>query len=71
MNIVSYLDSKEINYKLVSGGHEATFSCPSCGGSPGKFSVNTETGAYICFLGSCGIRGSVKDLIKLLCFKKK
>ena len=65
MNILSYLDSKQIDYKLTSGNQEATFPCPVCGES-NKFYVNTETGAFICFRGSCDTQGGLKDLIKLL-----
>ncbi|RJR29220.1 toprim domain-containing protein [Candidatus Microgenomates bacterium] len=65
MNILSYLDSKGINYKLASGGLEATFPCPVCG-KTNKFYVNTETGAFICFRGSCDTHGGLKDLINLL-----
>lgn len=65
MNILSYLDSKSINYRLVSGNGEATFSCPACG-EKNKFYVNTETGAFICFRGSCDTQGGLKDLVKLL-----
>lgn len=32
-----------------SGGHEYTATCPSCGIAPGRFYVNSETGAFICF----------------------
>lgn len=65
MNILSYLDSKNINYKLTSGNQEATFPCPVCGGK-NKFYVNVETGAFICFRGSCDTQGGLRDLIKLL-----
>ncbi len=65
MNILSYLDSKGIDYKITSGGQEATFTCPACG-KANKFYVNTSTGAYICFRGSCDTQGGLKDLIELL-----
>jgi hypothetical protein len=65
MNILAYLDSKNTNYRLASNNKEATFPCPVCGVSS-KFYVNVETGAFICFRGSCGIQGGLKDLIKLL-----
>ncbi len=65
MNILSYLDSKGIDYKLTSGGQEAAFPCPVCG-KINKFYVNTGTGAFICFRGSCETQGGLKDLIELL-----
>lgn len=65
MNILSYLDSKQINYRLVSGNQEATFPCPKCG-EKGKFYVNVETGAFICHRGSCDTRGGLRGLIELL-----
>mgnify|MGYP001564999919 FL=1 len=65
MNIISYLESKKIDYKLTSGNQEATFPCPVCG-EKGKFYVNTENGAFICFRGSCDTKGGWKDLVKLL-----
>lgn len=64
MNILAYLDSKNISYRLASGDTEAVFPCPICGGD--KFYVNTETGAFICFRASCDTRGSWKDLVGLL-----
>ena len=65
MNILSYLDSKNINYRLVSGNGEAVFSCPVCG-RENKFYVSVETGAFKCFRASCDTQGGCKDLIKLL-----
>lgn len=32
-----------------SGGQEYTAVCPSCGEGPGRFYVNVETGAFLCF----------------------
>lgn len=32
-----------------SGGQELTATCPSCDAAPGRFYLNTETGAFICF----------------------
>lgn len=65
MNILSYLDSKNISYRLASGNIEAVFPCPACGGKD-KFYVNTEMGAFICHRASCDTQGGWKDLIKLL-----
>ena len=65
MNILSYLDSKNINYRLVSGNMEAVFPCPACG-RENKFYVNTESGAFKCFRASCDAQGGWKDLVKLL-----
>jgi len=65
MNILSYLDSKRLDYKLVSGNKEATFPCPKCG-EKNKFYVNVDTGAFICFRGSCDTQGGLKDLVELL-----
>lgn len=70
MNVLSYLDSKGIDYKLASGNQEATFPCPACG-KVNKFYVNTDTGAFICFRGSCDTQGGLKGLIELLGDKGK
>lgn len=65
MNILSYLESKNISYRLASGNMEAVFPCPVCG-RENKFYVNTETGAFKCFRASCDTQGGWKDLVRLL-----
>ena len=44
--------------------------CPFCNGGQRKdkktFSMNKDTGAYICFRGSCGVQGSVFELADYL-----
>lgn len=65
MNILSYLDSKNISYRLASGNREAVLTCPSCG-KENKFYVSTETGAFKCFRASCAVAGGSQDLVKLL-----
>lgn len=44
--------------------------CPYCNGGPRKdkktFSMNKETGAYICFRGSCGVQGNIYELADFL-----
>ena len=39
-----------------SGGGEWTAECPACS-RWGKFYVNTESGAWVCLSGKCGVRG--------------
>jgi len=65
MNILSYLDSKNISYRLASGNMEAICLCPVCG-KENKFYVNTETGVFKCFRSSCDTQGGWKDLVRLL-----
>ena len=65
MNVLAYLDSKNISYRLVSGNGEAVLTCPVCG-REGKFYVSVETGAFKCFRASCDTHGGWRDLVKLL-----
>lgn len=42
-------------------GEQANFQiCPVCGSDSWKVYVNPETGAWICFAGSCGAKGRVE-----------
>lgn len=66
MNVLELLESKGLQYKLTYDNSEAILTCPNCGASNSKFYVNVETGAFICFRASCGIKGGPKKLIELL-----
>lgn len=56
-----------VNYRLAGGGKEAVAPCPKCGSSrekPRSWSVNLETGVFICNRQeSCGWAGSWYDLL--------
>lgn len=62
MTVIDFLEQKGYNYKIK--GKEAILDiCPFCKHphSKDRFSVNLETGAYICNRqDSCGARGVFK-----------
>lgn len=69
MNVRSYLDSKNFDYKEVArpGGTIAVMNCPFCDDKEQKFAISLETGAFNCLhLNTCGKKGSFYEFKKLL-----
>lgn len=63
-DIREYCTANLSGVKISSGGTEANAECPFCG-KPGRFYINMETGAWICF--KCEERGkSVAGVIAQL-----
>jgi len=62
MNILEYLNQKQIEYKVV--GKEAKLNCPKC--NRNEFSINIGTGQYQCWRkNKCGIEGGFKEFREL------
>lgn len=50
----------------VSGGMEFRYNCPFCGDREFHLYVNYNVGKFLCWRGSCNVRGTVKYLCKRL-----
>jgi energy-coupling factor transporter ATP-binding protein EcfA2 len=62
------IDTVVSQLRIRKGGSnktEVAADCPSCG-KPGKLALNTESGLWQCFAGSCGEAGSIFRLATLL-----
>lgn len=67
LHSISELVSKYLSPYHRSGKDEIrAYICPFCGGGDSQdqytFSLNTETGNYYCFRGSCGAKGNAAQL---------
>ncbi len=69
MNVLEYLTSKHLDFKLVksSNGLQAKVrTCPFCRNSDSHFYINVETGQYKCHHGICGEEGGLFTLKRFL-----
>jgi twinkle protein len=61
--------SKHFGQYREKGNEIQTVYCPFCNGGKNNdkytFSVNSETGAYNCLRGTCGVKGSYRALMEL------
>jgi len=57
-----FLQKKNIDYIIGSGGYELRIICPSCNNPKQKCYIENETGMFHCF--HCGIGGGWKGLIE-------
>jgi hypothetical protein len=60
--VEKYLDSKGLPYR-VNGDEAILESCPFCKKGNWKFFINTGTWQYICFHGSCKVKGNKFKLL--------
>lgn len=62
--ILKLLETKNITVK--QSGKEVRCCCPFHEEKSPSFSINLETGKYICFSGSCGVKGNIISFISHL-----
>jgi KaiC/GvpD/RAD55 family RecA-like ATPase len=69
VNVLEYLTSKHLDFKLVksSNGLQAKVrTCPFCKNNDSHFYISVDTGQYKCHHGSCGEEGGLFTLKRFL-----
>ena len=61
MDIIKKIEEKYGEIR-ISGSEVKVKTCPYCGSTKYKFSINVNKGVYKCWRGSCGEKGSLKKL---------